>query len=165
MTNWERVVREHGEMVFRTAWRVLGNIADSEDVVQDVYLEVHRIQQQHKVTSWGGLLRRLTTYRALDRLRQRRDTHPLDDVAVTSSVENPESVAMCKELSERLRQVLAQLPQREGTVFCMRYFEDLSYQEIADTLDISPGAVATALHKARHKLETLLTGVAKGEEP
>lgn len=162
MTNWERIVREHSGMVFRTAWRVLGNAADCEDVVQDVFLEIHRIEQQHHVTSWGGLLRRLATFRALDRLRQRRDTHSLDAVPLTTA-DGPESAAMCKELCDRLRQVLVQLPERESTVFCLRYFDDLSYQEIAETLDISPGAVATALHKARHKLEALLTGVAKGE--
>jgi RNA polymerase sigma-70 factor (ECF subfamily) len=70
---------------------------------------------------------------------------------------------MRRELAERLRQVLPQLPEREGTVFCLRYFEDLPYQQIADIVDSSPGAVAVALHKARAKLEALLSGVVKGE--
>ena len=48
-------------------------------------------------------------------------------------------------------------------MFCLRYFDDLSYQQIAETLDISAGAVATALHKARAKLEAMLTEVAQGE--
>ena len=52
---------------------------------------------------------------------------------------------------------------REGSVFCLRYFEDLSYQEIADALEVSTGAVAMALHKARAKLGSLLSGVVKGE--
>jgi RNA polymerase sigma-70 factor (ECF subfamily) len=60
-------------------------------------------------------------------------------------------------LAERLRQVVADLPEREGAVFCLRYFEDLSYHQIAEALNISSGAVAQALHKARAKLEVLLT--------
>lgn len=163
MANWERIVREHGGMVFGAAWRVLGNAADSEDVVQDVFLEAHRLQKVRTIRSWPGLLRRLATYRALDRLRQRREVTSLDGVPLATSADGPEATAMNNELAERLRQVLPQLPEREGAVFCLRYFEDLSYQEIADLLDTSPGAVATALHKARAKLEALLSGVVKGE--
>jgi RNA polymerase sigma-70 factor (ECF subfamily) len=163
MANWERIVREHAGMVFGTAWRVLGNAADSEDVVQDVFLEAHRLQKERVVRSWPGLLRRLATYRALDRLRQRKEVHSLDGVALAATADGPEAAAMNNELAERLRQVLPQLPEREGAVFCLRYFEDLSYQAIAEQLDTSPGAVATALHKARAKLEALLSGVVKGD--
>jgi RNA polymerase sigma-70 factor (ECF subfamily) len=162
MTDWDRIVREHGSMVFGTAWRVLGHAADCEDVVQDVFLEAHKLQRLQPIRNWGGLLRRLALYRALDRLRQRKEYHGLDG-ALLPAADGPEAAAMRNELAERLRQVIGQLPEREATVFCLRYFEELQYQQIADTLDITPGAVATALHKARTKLETLLAGVVKGE--
>src|SRR5437588_1166 len=64
-----------------------------------------------------------------------------------------------RELADRLRDKIALLPPREGTVFCLRYFDDLSYQEIADLLTITPGAVAAALCKARTKLEAHLLEV------
>jgi RNA polymerase sigma-70 factor (ECF subfamily) len=67
-----------------------------------------------------------------------------------------------QELSDRLRQALAQLPRREAEVFCLRYFDELSYQQIADALSIRVGAVATALHKARARLETLLLEAVRG---
>ncbi len=70
--------------------------------------------------------------------------------------ETPDEAAVSHELADRLRVALAELPPREAEVFCLRYFDDLSYQEIADTLSVSGGAVAMALHKARAKLETLL---------
>ena len=163
MTDWNRIVREHGPMVFGTAWRVLGHAADTEDVVQEVFLEAHRLRQTQPVRHWAGLLRRLATYRALDRLRQRKTTLPLDGLSLLSSGDGPEAEAIGRELAERLRQAVAQLPEREGTVFCFRYFEDLTYHQIADILDISSGAVATALHKARARLEDLLTEVNQGE--
>jgi RNA polymerase sigma-70 factor (ECF subfamily) len=161
VSNWDAIVRTHGPMVFGTAWRILGHAADSEDVVQDVFLEAHRLQEE-RVRNWGGLLRRLATYRALDRLRQRKHTCSLEQELRVGPEEEPEAAAIGRELAQRLRQAITQLPEREGTVFCLRYFEDLSYQQIASTLDISAGAVAQALHKARAKLETLLIGQKQG---
>jgi RNA polymerase sigma-70 factor (ECF subfamily) len=164
VTDWDRIVREHGPLVFRIAWRILGNAADAEDIMQEVFLQVHQLQQTHPVRSWLGLLRRLAACRALDRLRQRRQTVPLDGLPLTATAgEGPEDVAMEKELADRLRQAVARLPGREGTVFCLRYFEDLSYQQIAETLNIRSGAVSAALHKARAKLESLLSEAVTGE--
>jgi len=56
-TDWDRIVREHGPMVYGTAWRILGHAADAEDVVQDVFLQVHQLQQTHPVRYWVALLR------------------------------------------------------------------------------------------------------------
>ena len=162
MTDWDRIVREHGPVVFATAWRILGHRADTEDVVQEVFLQAHQMQQSSPVRCWEALLRRLAACRALDRLRQRRYTVPLDGLSVPSPAEGPEDVALGRELASRLRQALARLPRREATVFCLRYFDDLSYEHIAETLQISTGAVATALHKARNRLESLLLEATRG---
>lgn len=164
MTDWDRIVREHGPMVFGTAWRILGHAADTEDLVQDVFLEAFRLRATQTVRHWGGLLRRLATCRALDRLRQRKRTVPLDGLELFTG-DDPEANAIGRELSERLREAMATLPQREATVFCLRYFDDLPNHAIADVLKITPGAVAVALHKARTRLEALLSEVPKGEEP
>jgi RNA polymerase sigma-70 factor (ECF subfamily) len=163
VADWDRIVREHGPMVFATAWRILGHAADAEDVVQDVFLQVHQLHQAGPVRYWVGLLRRLATCRALDRLRQRRHPVSLDSIPLASSGPSPEAALLEKELAERLRQAITQLPQREAAVFCMRYFEDLSYQQIAEALHIRSGAVAAALHKARAKLETYLLEPVPGD--
>ena len=155
-TDWDRIVREHGPMVYGTAWRILGRAADAEDVVQDVFLQVHQLQQTHPVRYWVALLRRLAACRALDRLRQRRKTVSLDGIQLASSVDAPDAALVERETTERFREAVAQLPRREGEVFCLRYFEDLSYQQIAETLSITAGAAAAALHKARAKLEAVL---------
>jgi len=156
VTDWDRLVREHGPVVFATAWRILGHSADTEDVVQEVFLQAHQMQLTQEVRCWEALLRRLAACRALDRLRQRRATVPLDGLTLPVTTEDPEAIAMERELAARLRASIARLPRREATVFCLRYFDDLSYEQIAEALQISPGAVATALHKARGKLESLL---------
>lgn len=162
MSNWDAIVRTHGPTVFGAAWRILGHAADTEDVVQEVFLEAHRLNHTTTVHNWAALLRRLAAYRALDKLRQRRTFLPLDDVNLASAQADPETAAIGHELAERLRQAIAQLPRREGEVFCLRYFEDLSYDDIADHLRISRGAVAAALHKARTKLQAMLSEVVQG---
>jgi RNA polymerase sigma-70 factor (ECF subfamily) len=163
VTDWNRIVREHGPLVFGTAWRILGHAADSEDVVQEVFLEAYRLRAGQPVRHWPGLLRRLAVCRALDRLRQRRPLLPLDCQPAAGPGDDPEETAIGHELAERLRQALAELPRQEAAVFCLRYFEDTPNQQIADILKISPGAVGVALHKARARLETLLEEVPKGE--
>ena len=72
VTDWERIVRDHGPLVYGTAWRILGHAADTEDVVQEVFIEANRIRLTRTVRQWPGLLRRLAACRALDRLRQRK---------------------------------------------------------------------------------------------
>jgi RNA polymerase sigma-70 factor (ECF subfamily) len=156
VTDWERIVLIHRRLVFHTARRILGHVADAEDVVQEVFLQAHRMQQTTVIRCWEGLLRWLAACRALDQLRQRCATVPLDDLSLVSEADAPEAVAIERELSARLRQAIERLPRREAAVFCLHYFDDLSHAQIADTLQIRPGAVATALHRARARLETLL---------
>ncbi len=163
MTDWERLVREHGPAVYGTAWRILGHAADTEDVVQDVFLEAYRLRAAQAVRCWPALLRRLAACRALDRLRQRRTVLSLNGLSVAANGHDPEAAAIGRELAERLRQAVAELPQREATVFCLRYFDDLPNQRIADILNLQPGAVGVALHKARAKLQALLTEAPAGE--
>src|ERR1700680_70349 len=131
-------------MVYGTAWRILGCAADAEDVVQDVFLQIHQLQQTHPVRYWVALLRRLASCRALDRLRQRAKRVPLDALHLASAIDAPDAALLEREPSERFREAIAQLPRREGEVFCLRYFEDLSYQQIAETLSITAGAAAGA---------------------
>ncbi len=163
MNNWDSIVRTHGPLVFTTAWRILGHTADTEDVVQEVFLEARRLLQNGNVRCWPAVLRRLAAFRALDRLRQRKNMLSLEGLNLAATNGEPEAEAIGRELAERLRQAVSQLPEREAAVFCLRYFDDLSYQQIADNLDITPGAVAQALHKAREKLKEMLTEVVKGE--
>ena len=85
------------------------------------------------------------------------------DEAIYDARLDPEAEAMEHELRERLRLAIAELPAREAEVFCLRYFEELSYDKIAETLGIRRGAVAAALHKARSKLEACLLEAVKGE--
>jgi RNA polymerase sigma-70 factor, ECF subfamily len=157
VTDWDRIVREYGPAVYATAWRILGHAADAEDVVQEAFLQALQVRRTQEVHCWEALLRRLATCRALDHLRLRRPTVSIARLAIPTSAGDPEAVAVGRELIARLPLALAAMPPREAAVFCLRYFDDLSYERIAETLRISCGAVSTALHNARARLEPLLS--------
>ena len=157
MVDWSVLVREHGATVFGIAWRILGHAQDAEDVAQEVFAEASRQSNATPVVCWPALLRRMATCRAVDTLRRRRITIPLDRTECTSAHDDPQAIAAGHELEARMRAALVQLAPREAQVFCLRYFESLSYREIAETLSISATAVSTGLYQARSRLETLLT--------
>jgi len=156
MVDFDCLVREHGPVLFRIAWRILGQSQDAEDVVQEVFAEAHWRSNGAAVACWPALLRRMTTCRALDTLRRRRITLPLSAAQRVAAQGDPEAIAASRELEARLRAALAELAPREAEVFCLRYFEELSYREIAATLGISLTATSTALCQARSRLEEML---------
>jgi RNA polymerase sigma-70 factor (ECF subfamily) len=165
MVDWDDLVREHGATVFGIAWRILGHAQDAEDVSQEVFAQASRQSNGIPVVCWPGLLRRMTTCRAMNALRRRRITIPLDCTELTRVKDDPQAIAAGHELEARRRAALAKLAPREAEVFYLRYFEDLSYREIAETLGISATAASTALYQARSRLEKLLTQPAKRGVP
>jgi len=140
-------------MVICISWRILGNAADVEDNVQDVFLEACRIHQRTTVRHWRGLLRRLATLGALAKRRQRRHHASLADVSPQDmKTPTPEETAIRREQETNLRDAVATLPDREGATFVLRYFENMELPEIADCLGISYSAAGAALCRARAKL-------------
>jgi RNA polymerase sigma-70 factor (ECF subfamily) len=162
MPNWDQIVAQHGPTAVRQVRRILGAGPDADDVVQEVFVEVLRLWEERHVRNWGGLLCQMASNRALDLLRRRRTSQPLNDVEVSDPRDGPLEAAIAEELAERLRQAICQLPDRQATVFSLRYFGDQSYEQIAETLGIDSSAVGTALHKARTKLNLLLEHKVKG---
>ncbi len=153
MTNWKELVNECAPLVIAISWRILGNAADVEDNVQDVFLEACRIQGRATVRHWRGLLRRLATLGALAKRRQRRRHASLSDVSPLDVKSlSPDESAIRREEESRLRDAVAALPEREGAVFALRYFQGLDLPEIADCLGISYSAAGAALSRARTKL-------------
>ncbi len=155
MTDWNGIVAEHGPTILRLACRILGHGPDAEDAVQDAFLQVYRIGQEQEVRSWGGLLSRVAVHRSLDRLRRRHAAEPLA-AEPAGREDDPQDAAVAGELTHRLRRAIGELPERQAAVFCLRYFDELPYDRIAESLGVEVAAVASALHKARGKLKSML---------
>jgi RNA polymerase sigma-70 factor (ECF subfamily) len=144
----------HHGLVFRTAYRITGNPADAEDVLQTVFLRMlRRDQAAGALERQESYFRRAAINVALDVVRAGKDSRnvPLDDVPPDdlSHRREPDS----RELRECLRRALARLNPREAEIFALRFFEDLSNQEIAKVLGISQIHVAVILHSTRARLQ------------
>lgn len=155
--DWESIVRSHGPMAFDTAWRLLGDAADAEDVVQDALLDAFRLHSTSTIENWGGLLRHLVSCRAIDRLRARKSAVSIIDDSIAGDSIRPEAAAIDRELAAQLRTAITRLTDREAQLLSLRYFAEMANVEIAGALGISPDAVGVALHKARKKLKEILS--------
>jgi RNA polymerase sigma-70 factor (ECF subfamily) len=158
----EPIYREHARAVLATAYRVTGNAADAEDVLQTVFF---RLARRDRAPDLGGgalpYLRRAATNAALDlvQARQRRRSASLEVVparAVEDHRAPPDRVQIGRELREALQRAVASLGRRSAEMFVLRYFEDLDNRQIADLYATSPGTVAVTLHRARARLATEL---------
>jgi len=149
-----QLVDDHGQTVFSTAFRILGNASDAEDVTQDVLIEAFLKVENHDITNLEGWLRKLAVFRALDfrRKLRRESVIPLEADAAISHSASVHDAVVCAETAERLRCAVTKLPERESVVFSLRYFEQQTNQEISSLLGISSAAVSTALHRAKTKL-------------
>ncbi|MEI8307443.1 MAG: sigma-70 family RNA polymerase sigma factor [Chloroflexales bacterium] len=159
------VVRYTGA-VYNQAYRMLGNAQEAEDAVQEVFLRAYRRLDSYdparRFVTW--LLTIGSNY-CIDRLRRRRMSWlTLDDVAfwLTSSEAGPERNALENERQRRVQRALQQLPENYRSVTVLRYWNDLSYLEIAETLNLTEATVKTRLHRARKMLRNVLG--ADGEE-
>ena len=162
MTEWERIVGRHSGSVWQMAYRLLGDREEAADCFQETFLTALELARQQKVRNWPGLLGRLCTCRAMDRLRKRvaragRINSIADFSNVTSANPGPSELAQAAELSAKLRLALTQLPGQQAEVFCMRCLNDLSYRQIAKQLGLSSSSVGVLLHRARLRLRELLS--------
>ena len=159
--DWGKVIEKHAERVFRIAFRILGSVHDAEDVSQEVFTEAMSVHQAGPVRTWTGLMVRLATVRAIDRLRKERiRPESLASIATDPSESGrPDQELIAAELATWLRGEIRELPDQQAAIFSLAYFEQLSRNEIATALDVSPEAVSTTLYKARKKLSGRLAVV------
>lgn len=152
MANWNQIVNTNAESVLGAAFRILGNLSDAEDISQEVFAEAFRKWHPGSNQNWAGLLRRIAVCRAIDQLRKRKSVEQFSDPLPDHSAVEPFQIAEERELQEKLRSAVSQLPPREAQIFCLVHFENLSHSSVAKQLAISSGAVAKGLSKAKAKL-------------
>lgn len=144
----------HG-LVFRTAYRITGNAADAEDVLQTVFLRLlRRDASSAAVEKQESYFRRAAVNVALDVVRAGKDARKvaLDDVP-PETLPSSQMRTDSRELRQCLRRALALLNPREAEIFALRFFEDQSNQAIAATLGMSQVHVAVILHRTRGRLQ------------
>ena len=167
MVDWETIVSRDGPAVWRTIYRLLGNRADADECFQETFVAAIQFVRRKQVTHWRALLQRLATTRAVDRLRQRYRRSTLEGSADWSNVvgfeSEPDDQAEAEELSAKLRMALTRLPPRQAVAFCLHHLEGWSHREIGEQISISPGAAGVLIHRARLKLQELLSSAPQGQ--
>ncbi|MBP7935977.1 MAG: sigma-70 family RNA polymerase sigma factor [Phycisphaerae bacterium] len=160
---WPVIVRQHGPIVWKTAYRLLGQDADAADCFQETFVSAIEYAGRREVTNWPGLLQRLATARALDHLRRRirtgrRRVPGISCEQLAASGPGPDQVALDAEMGDRLRAALCELAPQQSAVFSLRCLSGLSYEEIASELGLSIDTVGVTLHRARARLQEFLGG-------
>jgi RNA polymerase sigma-70 factor (ECF subfamily) len=150
------LVERYSGAIYNQAYRMLGDAHEAEDAVQEVFLRAFRRLDTYdpgrRFVTW---LLTISSNFCIDRIRRRRHTWmTLDDVAfwLPSSEAGPERSALRSEQRDLVQQALLQIPEHYRSVTVLRYWHDLSYQEIAHILSLSEATVKTRLHRARKML-------------
>jgi len=154
--SFDQVVRQREAQVLRTAFRILGNWADAEDVAQEVFLRLHRNGLAFaNDAAAGGWLYRVTVNLCLDRTRSVRPSQELPELV--SKERSGEAAVLLEEKKERLMTALAMLPPKERAAVVLREIEGLSTAEVAEVLGSSEVTVRSQISKAMVKLRGILT--------
>ena len=142
--------------VFRTSYRVLGRVADAEDVTQETFVIAYRsIGTYRGEGSLGAWLGRIATRQALRRLSQRRDAISIDGPGATVAASggmDPLGQAIAAERSARIRSAVSALSEPYRETVALRFFAELSLAEIAEQTGRPLGTVKTHLHRGLARL-------------
>ncbi|NYJ00556.1 RNA polymerase sigma-70 factor (ECF subfamily) [Nocardioides thalensis] len=166
--DWQTIVEQHSDRVYRLALRLTGNRHDAEDLTQEVFVRVFRSLHTYTPGTFEGWLHRITTNLFLDQARrkQRIRFDALSDeraARLASTAAAPEAAYADRTFDDDVEAALAALPPdfRAAVVLCD--IEGLSYEEIAEILGAKLGTVRSRIHRGRAMLRTALAHRAPGE--
>jgi RNA polymerase sigma-70 factor (ECF subfamily) len=156
-----QLVQAYQRPVFNLTYRMLGNAQEAEDAAQETFLRAYASLRQyntdHKFSTW---LFSIANHHCIDRLRKRRATLvSIDDNPVLENMEGetpePEGSALAGEQSAEIQRLINQLEPEYRMPLILRYWEDYSYEEIAQTLELTVAAVKSRLFRARQQIAKL----------
>jgi len=161
---FDEIVRRYQRRVYATALRIVRRHDLADDVTQEAFLRAHRaLASYDPARPFGPWICRIAANLAINHVRSpqsREDT--LDEVALAQfpapGSDGPLDSVLETEARDVLEEAVGRLPPEQRAVFVLRTFEDLSYKEIAEALDLSVGTVMSRLSRAREKLRDALAG-------
>ncbi len=156
---FKQQVLVHRDRMYRLALRLLSDSMEAEDALQEVFLKMwkdrRRLQEVHKMEGWCV---RVMYNHCLDRLRAKNTHQGLDDKAYQLAGTDESAVLRLerRELLARIRNLLRRLPENQAAVFHLREVEELSYQEIAEALEMNMSQVKINLFRARQQMRAMI---------
>ncbi len=143
----------YSKLVYSVALRVLRDPAAAEDILQEIFLQIWRSPTSFIATrgSLGGWLAVVARNRAIDQLRKKRPSESVDDLPLASPF-NVANAAEQNVLLERVKVVIAELPEEQQKTLEMAFFDGCTHTEIAEMTGSPLGTVKTRIRSA---LQTL----------
>ena len=168
---FEELIERHQALVIGTVARMLGSNSDVEDIAQQVFIRVWksagRYVHRAKFTTWVLKITRNLVFNELRRSKRRAhvpmqtdpngEEIPLKDEAAQS----PDALLLETELQQAIDKAIAELPETQRMAVILRRYQDLSYEQIGDVLDLSVPAVKSVLFRARTELRARLSSYLK----
>jgi RNA polymerase sigma-70 factor (ECF subfamily) len=168
------LVERYQKKVYAVALGMVKDREDAMDVVQEAFIKVHRSLDNFKAdATFYTWLYRITVNVCIDVIRRRgtlrsesvefdeRLEHDLGEAnlgAVSSQLgTNPEKTVLRRELGEKIEEALQQIPEKHRAILLLREVDGLSYEELAEALEIPKGTVMSRLFHARAKVQKLLS--------
>jgi RNA polymerase sigma-70 factor (ECF subfamily) len=153
---FEELVQKHQRSVLNLVFRYLADRARAEDAAQDVFVKVYKArakyEPQAKFTTW---LFRVAVNHCLNEIRARKhqpNLAPIEEILEEPSPGNPDDRLNSAELRAAVREALDSLPANQRMAVILSRFHELSYEEIADAMDLSLQAVKSLLFRAKENL-------------
>ena len=167
-TAFEQLIERHQALVAGTVARMLGSNADVEDIAQQVFIRIWKSAGRYvaraKFTTW---LLKITRNLVFNEMR-RAKRHPHLPVQIEPEAEeiplkdettaSPDASLLQNELQQAIEKAIGLLPDTQRMALVLRRYEELSYEEIADVLELSVPAVKSLLFRARTELRERLKG-------
>src|SRR5213593_209833 len=155
---FEDLVERHQRLVTGTVARMLGSNSDVEDIAQQVFIRVWKSARRYvpraKFTTWLLKITRNLVFNELRRSKRRGHVHPpLKDETNPA----PDASLLESELQQTIEEAIMQLPESQRMALVLRRYEQLSYEQIAEVLDLSVPAVKSVLFRARTELRSRLS--------
>jgi RNA polymerase sigma-70 factor (ECF subfamily) len=136
--------------VFNVCYRILHERGEAEDLAQDTFIRAYdRIHTFDIEREFGPWIRRVAANLCLNHLESQKVITELDDERDADQTQRPESVVEVHERSGQIRKALASLPVNYRLVIELRHYQEMSYDEIAELLNIPLSVVKSHLFRAR----------------
>ena len=164
---FETLVNKHTRGVLNLVYRYLGDASRSEDVSQDIFVKVYRARMKYepkaKFSTW---LYRIAVNHCLNEIRSRKSqpslAAPINDMLEEAAGEHPDSRLSRAELQLAVKSAIDALPENQRMAVILARYEDMSYDEIAETMGMSLEAVKSVLFRAKENLKVALSKYAQG---
>jgi RNA polymerase sigma-70 factor (ECF subfamily) len=144
--------------LYRFTLGIIKDTAEAQDVVQEVLIKVwNKRDELDHINNIEAWCMRLTKNLAIDKLRSKhRRTEDIETTySLSSSESTPFEQTAVKDSVSKIKNMIADLPQKQKEVILLRDIEGFSYQEISDTLNMSLAQVKTNLFRARQQIKAL----------